>query len=261
MKVNSHDAEIFYRVDGPNDGPTIMFGNSLGTDMGVWDAMLPHLAPNLRLVRFDKRGHGQSSVPAAPYDIDTLVDDAQAVIDETKSNDIVFIGLSIGGLIAQGLAARKNHNLKAIVLMDTAAKLGTAESWQTRIDAIKENGLSGIADAVLERWFAPSFLKDDAQVSRWRDMLLSTPTQGYLGCCAAIANADFTNEAAELTLPTIAMVGEYDGASPPELVRNTAQLCDAHCYLIKNAGHLPCVEQPQKTATLINEFMEEIGHV
>lgn len=259
--VTSGGAVLHVQVDGPEAGPVVMFANSLGTDLRVWDPLLPHLPQGLRIVRFDKRGHGLSDCPPAPYDMNTLVEDAEVVADALGVSQIAFVGLSIGGLIGQGLAARRPDLIKALVLMDTAAKIGTPEMWQTRIDGVRADGLGGMADAILDRWFAPEMRNDAAALAPWRNMLSRTPVEGYVGCCAAIAGADFTASTADLAIPVMAMAGSEDGSTPPDLVRATADLCGAAFQVIDAAGHLPCVEKPAETAALITAFLKETGHV
>ncbi|WP_353475695.1 3-oxoadipate enol-lactonase (plasmid) [Salipiger sp. H15] len=244
------------RDEGPRDGRVLMLANSLGTDLRVWDALIPLLPEGLRVVRFDKRGHGLSDAPAAPYAMETLVSDAEAICEALGLSDVTFVGLSIGGLIGQGLAAKRPDLVRALVLMDTAAKIGTPEMWQTRIDGIRANGVGSLADAILERWFTPGFRASDPQFAAWKNMLVRTPVEGYVGCCAAIAGADLTESTRALTLPVLAMAGAEDGSTPPELVRGTAELCGAEFALIEHAGHIPCVEQPEATARLITDFLE-----
>lgn len=247
---------LHIRDDGPKDGRVLMLANSLGTDLRVWDALIPLLPEGLRVVRFDKRGHGLSDAPEAPYAMETLVDDAEAICEALGLTDVTFVGLSIGGIIGQGLAAKRPDLIRALVLMDTAAQIGTPEMWQTRIDGIRANGVASLADAILERWFTPDFRESDPQFAAWKNMLERTPLEGYVGCCAAIAGADYTESTRGLKLPVLAMAGAEDGSTPPELVRGTAELCGADFALIDGAGHIPCVEQPAETARLICEFLE-----
>lgn len=254
--VNVSGTTLLVSDSGPRDGRVVMFGNSLGTDHRVWDALLPHLPGDLRIVRYDKRGHGLSDCPDAPYAMETLVDDAAAIADALRLRDITFVGLSIGGLIGQGLAQRRPDLLRALVLMDTAAKIGTAEMWRERIAMVRDVGLPGMAEAVLDRWFAPALRRNAVALAPWRNMLVRTPAEGYAGCCAAIAGADFSRETAALTIPVMAMVGAADGATPPALVQATADLCRAPCHVIDDAGHLPCVEQPAAVAALLKDFLE-----
>lgn len=244
------------RDDGPRDGRVVMFGNSLGTDLRVWDALVPLLPAGLRIVRYDKRGHGLSDATPAPYHMDQLVADAEAVCDGLGLRDITFVGLSIGGLIGQGLAAKRPDLVRALVLMDTAAQIGTAQMWQDRIDTITRDGVASLADPILERWFTPAFRDANPEFPLWRNMLIRTTVAGYAGCCAAIAGADLTDSTRALCLPVMAMAGDADGSTPPDLVRATADLCGADFHLIADAGHIPCVEQPQATARLLTDFLE-----
>lgn len=259
--VTSKGAVLHVQVDGPDTGPVVMFANSLGTDLRVWDPLLPHMPKGLRIVRFDNRGHGLSDCPDAPYDMDTLVSDAEAVVDALGLTNVAFVGLSIGGLIGQGLAARRPDVMRALVLMDTAAKIGSPEMWGDRIAAVQSGGLEPMGDAILDRWFAPEMRNDATRLAPWRNMLIRTPVDGYVGCCAAIAGADFTASTAALTLPVMAMAGSEDGATTPELVEATAKLCNAAFHVIANAGHLPCVEAPETVGALISDFLKEVGHV
>jgi 3-oxoadipate enol-lactonase len=234
-----------------------MLANSLGTDMRVWDLLLPHLPDGLRIVRFDKRGHGQSDCPDAPYRIEELIADAETIAEALALSQITFVGLSIGGLIGQGLAAKRPDLLRALVLMDTAAKVGSEQTWEVRMQEVRAQGLAAMADGIFERWFGVDFRADPARLTPWREMLTSTPLEGYIGCCAAIAGSDFTQSTAALTLPVMALVGSDDLATPPELVQATAQLCGATFSEISGAGHLPCVDRPEATAKLIRAFLQK----
>jgi 3-oxoadipate enol-lactonase len=258
--IPTEAASLHVRSDGPEDGRPVIFANSLGTDFRVWDPLLPHLPAGLRLVRYDKRGHGLSDCPPGPYRIEDLVAEAAAVADALGLRGATFIGLSIGGLIGQGLALARPDIVAALVLMDTAAKIGTPAMWAERIAAIEGGGIEAIADGVLDRWFAPRLRRDPVALAPWRNMLTRTPRAGYTGCCAAIAGADFTDRIGTLAIPVMAMAGEADQATPPDLVRATAALCKAPFHLIADAGHLPCVERPEDVARLIADFLETTRH-
>ena len=254
--ISTHGITLHIRDDGPKDGRVVMLANSLGTDLRVWDALLPLLPAGLRIIRYDKRGHGLSDATPAPYALDQLVADAEGVCDGLSLRDITFVGLSIGGLIGQGLAARRPDLVRALVLMDTAAKIGTAAMWQDRIDTINAGGVAALADPILERWFTPGFRDTNPEFALWRNMLTRTSVAGYTGCCAAIAGADLTETTCALRLPVLAMAGDQDGSTPPDLVRATADLCGAAFHVIPDAGHIPCVEQPAATAKLLTDFLE-----
>jgi len=259
--VTNQDCTLHVRVEGPVDGPVVMFANSLGTDLRIWDLMLPFLPDGLRIIRFDKRGHGLSDCPNGPYEIDTLVDDAAAVADAVGVKDVSFVGLSIGGLIGQGLAAKRPDLVKSLTLMDTAAKIGTAAMWQERIDALSQDGLPATTDMILDRWFAPALRNDAQALAPFRNMLSRTPLEGYLGCCHAIAGADFTASTAALTIPVMGIAGAEDKSTPPHLVEGTTKLVNAPCHVIADAGHLPCAEKPAEVAALITQFLKDSNHV
>lgn len=252
---------LHYREDGDPTGPALVFANSLGTDIRLWDALLPLLPSSLRIIRFDKRGHGLSDCTKPPYSMATLCEDAEQLLDQLGIKDCVFVGLSIGGMIGQSLASKRPDLIRALVLSNTAAKMGDPTSWASRIAAIEADGLESLADTVMQRWFAPTFLASP-ESKAWRNLFVRCPQAGYIGCCHAIANADLRARTAQLTLPTLGIAGNLDDASPPELVRDTVEsIAGARFNVIENTGHLPCVEDPNTFATLLNQFLKEQHHV
>lgn len=257
------DTQIAFQVDGAtgSTAPTLVFSNSLGTTFHLWDAILPHLPHDLRIIRYDTRGHGHSDVPDAPYSMGALIADAEAVCDACDVKDALFVGLSVGGMIAQGLAVKRPDLIRAMVLSNTAAKIGSPKLWQDRIDTVLSKGMAPLADGVMARWFGPDFLKSP-EMPEWRDMLLSTPPQGYAGVCAAIAGTDFFTPTASLRIPTLGIAGSEDGATPPDLVRETVDLIPGSQFaLMRRAGHLPCVEAPEAYAGLLNNFIMATGQM
>jgi len=259
--IKTNDILTHVVESGPTDGLPLLFSNSLGTDLRIWDRVLPLLPPGLRIIRYDTRGHGLTDCPPAPYHMGALVADAAALLDALQVKDAVIVGLSVGGIIAQGLAAERPDLLRGIVLCDTAAKIGTAEMWQQRIDAVHAGGIEALADATMERWFSATFLRDRAaELAGWRNMLTRTPADGYTGCGAAIAETDLMDSTSRLRLPTLALGGSEDGATPPDLVRETADLIPgSRFHVVQGAGHLPCVEAPDIVATLITGFLDSLS--
>jgi 3-oxoadipate enol-lactonase len=190
-----------------------------------------------------------------------LADDLARLLDALAVRAAVVCGLSIGGLIAQALAAARPDLVRALVLMGTAAKVGTAELWARRIAAVRAGGIAAIADGILERWLTPGFrARRPEELAGWRNMLTRTPVEGYLGCCAAIRDADLTAAARGIRLPALCIVGEADGATPPALVAGLAGLIPgARLLRVAGAGHLPCVERPEVVGPAILRFVEESG--
>ena len=248
---------LHFRDENPGKGRTFVFVNSLGTDLRIWDQVVAAYADEFRTLRYDLRGHGLSDAPPAPYSIDDHVSDLAALLDAREIHGAVIVGLSVGGMIAQALAARRSDLARSLVLCDTAHKIGTAETWNARIDAVRTGGLASIADAVLERWFSAEFRRSrPADLAGYRNMLTRTPAEGYVGTCATLRDTDLTQVTSRLTQPTLCLVGEEDGATPPALVRSLSELIPGAAFkTIPNAGHLPCIEQPKLLVGWIEAFV------
>lgn len=259
--VRANGLTLHVATGGDPAGPAVLFANSLGTDLRLWDALLPRLPAHLRLIRHDLRGHGLSDCPPGPWTVEDLAADVAALIGALGVGPVVFVGLSIGGMVGQALAAARPELVRALVLSNTAPRMGTPAMWQARIDAIREGGIAAVEDAILARWFAPAF-RATPEARLWGHMLARTPTEGYLACCAAIARADLTETTAALRCPTLAIGGEADGASPPgDVAAMAARIPGAACRIIDAAGHLPCLETPGAYAAILAPFLQEHAHV
>ena len=261
LTVTRGDVALQVRVDGAQDAsaPTVVFANSLGTTLHLWDPVMDLLPQGIRYVRWDKRGHGQSSVPPAPYTMGQLVGDAEAICDHLQVRDCVFVGLSVGGMIAQGLAVKRMDIVRAMVLSNTAAKIGTPKLWSDRIAAVRTQGMAALSDTIMQRWFGRDFHGTPA-MAPWQQMLAETDPEGYTGVCAAISGTDFITPTSGLRLPTLGIAGSEDGSTPPDLVRETVDLIPGSTFhLIRRAGHLPCVEKPEEYAQVLTDFLTRTG--
>lgn len=256
-KINA--ITLHFSDEGPASGPALIFVNSLGTDFRIWDAVVPAFSGNWRVVRYDKRGHGLSDAPPSPYSIDDHVDDLAGLMDHLGIETAVLVGLSIGGLIVTGLAARHPARVRALVLCDTAHKIGTNEMWDARIDMIRNGGIGATTDMVMQRWFSPAFHANrKSELAICRNMLERQPVEGYVGCCMALRNADHTAIYQGLKMPVLLLVGSNDGSTPPELVRAAHALIAGSTFVvIDGPGHIPCVEAPQQTISCIAAFLDE----
>ncbi|MFN4154706.1 MAG: 3-oxoadipate enol-lactonase [Paracoccaceae bacterium] len=254
------DLRLNVELSGPSGAPPVVLLHALGTNLRLWDGVVARL-PGHRILRMDMRGHGVSDVPPGPYAMGALIHDVERVMAQAGMRDAVVVGLSIGGMIAQGLAVKRLDLVRGMVLSNTAARIGIASQWQARIDAVRAGGLEAIADATLERWFGRGW-RDLPELPQMRAMLLATPVEGWIGAAAAIAGTDFYTPTAGLTLPTLAIAGLRDGSTPPDLVKETADLIPGSRFaLLRGAGHLPMVEQPDAYADRLRDFLESIGHV
>lgn len=263
--IQANNVVLNCSVSGNPDGPPLVFINSLGTDWRIWDSMMAYFETTYRVIRYDKRGHGLSDCPPAPYSIRDHAQDLLGLLDvlsmhsTTVESTAVLIGISVGGMIAQDVAAAWPDRVQKLVLCDTAAKIGTAEMWHGRIQTLRAEGMEALADAILSRWFAPGFQNQNpAAYQGYRHMLTRMPVTGYTGTCEAIRDADLTAATRTIQAPTLVLCGNEDSATPPELVQRLAALLPNARYAeIPNAGHLPCVEQPDVTAVHIQAFLQE----
>lgn len=254
-----NDLVLHFEDEGPASAPTIVFVNSLGTDLRIWNKVAAQLRPGRRILRYDLRGHGLSDAPVASYALDDHVGDLAALMDARSIEAALIVGLSVGGMIAMALARQRPDLARGLVLSDTAHKIGTRETWEARISAIRQGGMAAAAETIVPRWFAAEFRADrPADFVGYRNMMIQTPVAGYVGTCAALRDADLTAVASKLALPVLCLVGAEDAATPPDLVRSLAALLPASRFnMIAGAGHLPCVEQPDTMAKFISAFAKE----
>jgi 3-oxoadipate enol-lactonase len=253
-------AVIHYEDAGARDGKAIVFSNSLGTDFRIWDELLRHLPSGLRVIRYDKRGHGLSQATPGPYAMKTLAEDLAALLDHLGVRRTAVVGLSVGGMIAQGLAALRPDLVSALVLMDTAHKIGTEDGWNNRIDTVRKGGMAAVAEGILAGWFTQAYRTGTPDFQGYRAMLLRNDIEGYAAVCAALRDADLTESTRALAVPTLCIAGEHDATTSPTLMRTTADLIPgARVEVVKDAGHIPCVERAQEVAGLIAGFVHTSG--
>lgn len=260
MFATVNGISLHYHLQGdPKRQPVLVFSNSLGTDFRIWQEVAPAFAATHTVLTYDKRGHGLSDLGHPPYVMSDHVGDLAALLDHLGIRHAAICGLSVGGIIAIGLASRRPDLVRALILCDTAHRIGTDETWNARIRAVSENGIASISAMVLERWFTPQFRSPSNPLfSGMRNMLERQPAAGYAGTCAAIRDTDFTDKARALRVPVMCVVGEEDGATPPALVKELAGLVAGSRYeVIGGAGHIPCVEQPDKLAALMRDFLSK----
>jgi len=246
-------------VDGPANAPPLVLIHALGTDLSIWDGVVARL-PRHRILRLDLRGHGQSDCPPPPYAMGALIRDVERLMAHVGMAEAVVVGVSLGGLMAQGLAVKRLDLVRGMVLSNTAAKIGGAAMWKARIAQVQDEGLAAYAPGAMERIFGRNW-RQAPEMPRIRALLEGTPPEGWIGCAEAIAGTDFYTTTANLTLPTLVIAGANDGTTPPDLVRETAELIRGHRWaLMRGAGHLPMVERPGDYAELLGDFLASIGH-
>jgi 3-oxoadipate enol-lactonase len=250
-----------YLVEGAKDKPVLVFCNSLGSDLRIWDGIVPHLIANFSIIRYDKRGHGLSEAPAPPYSLDDLALDLVGLLDRLEIKDAAVCGLSVGGLIAQRLALSYPERVRALVLCDTGMRIGSFDSWEERIATVRQSGLTSWVKPSMERWFSAGFReRQNVDVCGYANMLLRMSVQGYIGTCYALRDADLTALASTISKPTLVLCGDQDIATPPELGQELARaIPGARFSLILGAAHLSCVERPEAMARQMLQFFGEVN--
>lgn len=249
---------MHYQFDGVEQGPVVLFSNSLGTDLTMWDEVVNKLKAHFRILRYDTRGHGQTPASDSSVGIEELGQDVIGLVDALAIPTVYFCGLSMGGLIGQWLAIHHSERIKKLILCNTAAKIGTPATWNERIETVRRQGLSAIADAVLDRWLTADFRRANPdRRNQLVDQFLATSPGGYIACCAAIRDADFRDEIQRITAPTLIIAGTHDpvttvadGAFMQEKIAN-ARLCELP------AAHLSAVEAADAFAHALNTFLLE----
>jgi 3-oxoadipate enol-lactonase len=236
-------ARLHYRLDGPADAPVIVLANSLGTALELWDGQIAALARTFRVLRYDMRGQGASSLSTLPVDVPGLAGDVLALLDATKAATAHFLGLSLGGMVGLWLGVHTPERFKTLMLANTAALIGTRASWNARIEAVERSGVGAIAETVLDRWVTPGFrARAPESVEKLHRMLLATNRAGYIAACAAVRDADLRGSVAEVRVPTLVITGEMDTATPPAGGRWLVQQIAGARHVELEAAHLSNVE-------------------
>ncbi|MDR9873802.1 3-oxoadipate enol-lactonase [Pseudomonas allii] len=253
------EGDLHYQLDGPVDAPVLVLSNSLGTDLHMWDIQIPAFTQHFRVLRFDTRGHGKSLVTSGPYSIEQLGRDVIALLDALDIQRAHFCGLSMGGLIGQWLGINAGERLNRLVVCNTAAKIGTPEVWNPRIEMVLRDGadaMVALRDASIARWFTPDFAAANPhQAKQITDMLAATSPEGYAANCAAVRDADFREQLALIKVPTLVIAGTDDAVTPPvgsHFIQNHVQGAE---YAEFYAAHLSNVQAGAAFSDCVVEFL------
>ena len=232
-----------YELQGVDSLPVLLLSNSLGTNLSMWEGQREQFEKYFRLLRYDTRGHGESSVTPGPYQIELLAQDVIHLLDHLQIPQASFCGLSMGGMIGISLGINWPKRLHKLVLCNTAAKIGTAEFWSARIEKVEREGTESIAQGLLERWFTPSFLSQSLGiVATTKRTLLHTSAEGYAACCAAVRDGDFREDLKKIRVPTLIVSGALDPVIPmPDVQFLVKQIPEAQ-HLELQASHLSAIE-------------------
>jgi 3-oxoadipate enol-lactonase len=251
-----NDLRLNYQVEGADDAPWLVLSNSLGTTLDMWAPQIPALAKRFRVLRFDTRGHGKSSVTPGPYTIAQLGGDVIALMDHLNIPRAHFCGLSMGGMIGMWLGANHPARIDRLVLCNTSARIGPPEIWNTRIDKVNSEGMAPIVPGVIDRWFTKGFQeRAPQQVQTVVQMLLTTPPAGYTANCAAVRDMDQREGLGGIAAPTLVIGGTHDLATPPQDSKLVADRIPGGSYVELDAAHLSNWEWPDQFSEHVISFL------
>lgn len=251
-----NDARVYYELSGPADKDALVFSNSLGETVAMWDSQAATLSGQFQILRYDTRGHGKSSTTRGPYTIEQLSRDVLALLDSLHLDRVHFCGLSMGGMTGMWLALHAPQRLRKLVLCNTAAKIGTADNWNQRIDTVHKQGMKSVSSAVIERWFSPRFRASSPQiVSNTQRILEGADVEGYTANCGAVRDFDARGTVASIKVATLVVAGTHDPATTPEDGRYLAAKIQGARYVELDAAHLSNIEQPERFTAELTAFL------
>lgn len=261
MKIKANGININYEIEG--EGPLVTMSHSLACNLHMWDDQMAVLRKKFRVLRFDTRGHGQSDAPAGEYTLEQLADDAKGLLDALKIKQTHWVGLSMGGMIAQAFALKHPGVLQSVVLADTTSRRppDAAKMWGDRIATAKEKGMGALVDSTLARWFTEPYRNSRKDVmERIAKDIRGTPVNGFVGCCHAISKVDYLDRLKEIRIPALVMVGEHDHGTPPEAARAIQQnLPGSELKIIPSAAHLSSIEQSKIFNDAMVGFLDRVS--
>jgi 3-oxoadipate enol-lactonase len=243
---------LHHRFDGPETAPVLVFSNSIGTTLELWDAQVPAFGGPFRMLRYDQLGHGRSDVPPGPYTVELLARELLALLDDLGVERFSFCGLSLGGAVGMWLGANAGDRLDRLVLAGTSAYFAPPERWIERAQTVRTEGMAPLADATMGRWFTPAF----TGAPLFRQTFLAVPAEGYAACCEAIRDWDFRAELGSVAAPTLVLVGSEDPATPPDQAQLIGDgIPGSHLEVIPDAAHLLNVEQADRFNRVARSFL------
>jgi len=254
--IQADGCPIHVEVEGPENAPVLMLSNSLGTNLHMWDDQVKPWTQHFRLVRYDRRGHGQSGVPKGPYSMEQFGRDVLAVLDALNIKTINWCGLSMGGMVGQWLGANAPERIDRLILSNTSSCMDDKKIWNDRIRFVQDKGLEAMVDANMERWFTADFRARAPQtLARMREMFVATKVEGYVACCEAIRDMDFRASNARISKPTLIIIGRHDPATTPAVGEIIHSQIKSSQVAILDTAHIANLEAPQKYADAVIDFL------
>lgn len=260
VHITDDGCRLAYELAGPDEAPGLVLSNSLGTDRGLWDPQIDALSRRYRVLRYDTRGHGASDAPPGDYTLARLGRDVLSLMGEAGMARAHVAGVSIGGLTALWLGVHAPDRVERLVLANTAARIGSVTSWTDRMRLVESQGVAALADTTMERWFTAAFrAAHAATVASTRMTFVATPAAGYLGCCAALRDADLRDETGTVRAPTLVITGTHDPATPPADGAWLAGTIAGAELVDLDAAHLSNLERAEAFTDAVLTFLAAQG--
>jgi 3-oxoadipate enol-lactonase len=259
MKIKANGININYQVDGPEGAPWIVLSNSLATNLAMWDQQADDFKGAFRVLRYDQRGHGATDAPSGRYTFEHLIADALALMDGLGIKKAHFGGLSMGGATALGFAQKHPDRLDKVIVCDTPCQSTptSTQQWEERIVIAQNQGMEPLVEPTVGRWFPPEVMAArPPHVDKVRQMVRTTPVNGFIGCAAALANHDYASTVATVTRPVLFMAGEKDGVTPVAMRKLSAALPGSRYVELPGAGHISNMDQPEGFTWAIADFLK-----
>lgn len=246
--------------DAMGRGTIVVLSHALGSDLRMWDEVAGQLAPGFTVVRYDHPGHGRSAAMPGPWSIEGMADEAASLIEDVAPGPVHFVGLSMGGMVAQQLAVRHPHLVSSIVVANSSSYYGDVARgmWRARIETVRNLGLQAIAGSVMQRWFTPAFRDDAAgaqRVAELRRIFEGTDARVYAACCEAISRIDFYDTNPRIACPTLVVAGSQDESTPPSMAATIRNSISGAQFAQLEAAHLSAVERPVEFSNLVADFI------
>jgi 3-oxoadipate enol-lactonase len=249
-------AKLNVQVDGREGAPVLMFSNSLGTNLHMWDEQTAALGDRFHIIRYDRRGHGKSDAPKGPYTMERLGLDVLSILNALKIDKINWCGLSMGGMVGQWLGVNAPQRINKLILSNTSACYVDKAPWNDRIKTVREKGLASMVDGNMLRWFTPGFVASAPKaIAKMKEMFVATPPEGYIACCEAIRDMDFRDSNPKISVPTLVIVGAHDPATTPAVGEALCKSIPGAQMVTLDASHISNVEQPRAYTDAVVKFI------
>jgi 3-oxoadipate enol-lactonase len=256
--LDANGARLHYRIEGRENAPWLLLSNSLGTTLDMWEPQMPALLEKFRILRYDTRGHGESSTPPGPYTIGQLGGDVLALMDGLKIERAHFCGLSMGGMTGIWLGIHAASRIDLLALCNTSPRIGPPEAWDARIAKVNAEGMASIVSVVIERWFTDTYVqRAPQQVEKVRNMLLATSPAGYTANCAAVRDMDQRDAVPSISRPTLVIAGTHDKSTPAQDGKLLAERIAGARFVELDAAHLSNWETADGFTAALIEFLTE----